>query len=116
MTAAAGTQSGDASVIESTVTGSGWKGATSQSENQPPSPLTAALGPTRTVTPVSASSPAPKRPSASASRKTRPLSPARCTDGPGTRATARRCPFHTAEPCITWAPAGGAPGAAVTVV
>src|SRR5881392_3565978 len=78
----AGTSNCESIESESTVTRTGSNGTRSHTRNHPLESVDALLVPTRTRTPGTTSSPGSHSPFPFSSRKTRPVSPARSSEGP----------------------------------
>lgn len=70
----------------------------------------------RTRTPPSDCSPGCHRPSPLLSRKTRPLIPARSSDGPLAKETCRRAGSYSTDPCTNWLTIGSPRDGAVMLV
>ena len=78
-----GTSNGESIESESTVTSTGSNGTRSHTRNQPLESEDALFVPTKTRTPGTIVSPGSQRPLPFSSRNTRPVSPARSSEGPG---------------------------------
>src|SRR5205823_4546549 len=112
----AGTSSGDGSDRESTATITGSNGTMSHTRNVPSESEIADTVPTRTRTPGTPGSPAAGRSLPLTSRKIRPETPDRSSDGPGAVANRPVARSQSSEPCTNCEPVTVPPAGAVSVV
>ena len=112
----AGTSSGEDRDSESSCTLTGSNGTMSHTRNSPFESETAVLVPTRTRTPGMPRSPGFCTPSAFSSRKTRPDTPERSSDGPGAVVRRPVARSHSRDPCTYCVPLTVPPAGALTVV